>query len=259
MSVLPGAEPFRHQGGPIGVLLCHGFTGSPQSLRPWADHLVAAGYSVNLPLLPGHGTTWQDMNRTQWADWYDCLEVALGQLRSSCERVFVMGLSMGAALSLRLAQKHGADVAGLVLVNPAVKLTDPRLLVLPALKHVIGSLPGIGSDIKKPGVAELAYPRTPLRALHSMIQGYEQVVAELPSVSQPVLLLRAPQDHVVPPSSSALVLSRITSSDVAEVLCPDSYHVATLDNDAPMIFESSVAFVRRLTQVPATEGTEGSP
>ncbi len=251
MAVLPGAEPFHHEGGPVGVLLCHGFTGSPQSLRPWAHRLAEAGYSVSLPLLPGHGTTWQDMNRSRWPEWYATVDVALSQLRGRCETVVVAGLSMGGALALRLAEQRGADVAGLVLVNPAVRIEDPRLRVLPLLRFLLPSLPAIGGDIKKPGVTELAYERTPLQALHSMVAMYADIAEALPSVRQPVLLFRSPEDHVVPGTSSQLILDTVSSVDVTEVLCEDSYHVATLDNDAERIFEGSLAFIDRLAK-PAT-------
>ncbi|MCF2435802.1 alpha/beta fold hydrolase [Streptomyces thinghirensis] len=98
MPVLPGAEPFRHEGGEVGVLLCHGFTGSPQSLRPWAQYLAARGLTVALPLLPGHGTRWQDMQVTGWQDWYAEVDRELRALRERCASVFVAGLSMGGAL-----------------------------------------------------------------------------------------------------------------------------------------------------------------
>ena len=247
MGVLPGAEPFSHDGGTVGVVLCHGFTGTPQSLRSWGEALAAQGHSVRLPLLPGHGTTWQEMNRTTWRDWYAEVDAAYEDLHGRCTSVLVAGLSMGGALALRLAQQHPDDVAGIVVVIPAVRLEDPRLRALPALKRVVPSLPGIGSDIKKAGARELAYDRTPLRALSSSLELYRHVVAALPLVTQPLLLLRSRTDHVVPASSSALVLRSVGSTDVTEVVCEDSYHVATLDNDAPLIVEESLAFAARVT------------
>jgi carboxylesterase len=250
--VLAGAEPFHHDGGSVGVLLCHGFTGTPQSLRPWAEHLARAGFSVSLPLLPGHGTTWQDMNRSRWPEWYATVDVALTQLQERCRSVVVAGLSMGGALALRLAEQRGPDVAGLVLVNPAVRFTDPRLLALPALRFLVPSLPGIGSDIKKAGPVELAYDRTPLQALHSMVRHSELVRRDLPSVHQPLLLFRSLEDHVVPAVSSQTVLDSVSSSDVREVLCEDSYHVATLDHDAELIFTSSVEFANRVADPAAS-------
>jgi carboxylesterase len=227
------------------VLLCHGFTGTPQSMRPWGEYLAERGYTVDIPLLPGHGTTWQEMNNTRWQDWYSCVDTAFRELHETCERVVVGGLSMGGALALQLAQEHGPRISGLVLVNPAVKFEDPRTRLLPVLKHVLGSLEAIGNDVKKEGVTELAYTRTPLKAGHSQLVAWQSVIRDLPEVTQPVLLLRSPQDHVVPASSSALILSRISSRDVTEILLEDSYHVATLDNDAPRIFEESAKFIER--------------
>jgi len=247
VAILPGAEAFHHDGSDVGVLLCHGFTGTPQSLRPWGEYLADRGYSVRIPLLPGHGTTWQAMNQTRWEDWYAAVDEAFRELHEASERVVVCGLSMGGALALQLAQGHGPRISGLVLVNPAVKLEDPRTILLPVLKHLVGSLGAIGNDVKKPGVTELAYTRTPLKAAHSQLVAWQSVVRDLPEVTQPVLLLRSPQDHVVPASSSALILSRISSLDVTEILLEDSYHVATIDNDAQRIFDESAKFIERTT------------
>ena len=243
---MPGAEPFSHAGGSVGALMCHGFTGTPQSLRPWAQELADAGLTVALPRLPGHGTRWQDMNMTTWDDWYGCIEREFLALKERCEAVFVMGLSMGGTLSLRLAEQHGRDVAGVVVVNASVISLDPRLRALPVLARVVPSLAGIASDIKKPGVSELAYPRVPLRALYSLRRAWDTVRADLPKVTQPLLLLRSLEDHVVEPESSRLVLARVSSTDVTEVVLRDSYHVATLDHDADRIVAESLAFVRRI-------------
>jgi len=247
VPVMPGAEPFAHDGGDTGVLVCHGFTGTPQSVRPWAQRLADEGLTVRLPRLPGHGTTWQEMNRTRWADWYAEVERAFGELCDRCDRVFVAGLSMGGALALRLAELQPARVSGVLLVNPCVTLGDPRLKALPVLKHVVPSLAGIASDIAKPGERELAYDRTPLKALHSFVQGYGDVAHDLPLVTQPLLLMRSAVDHVVPAASSQLVLSRISSKDVTELVLEHSYHVATLDHDAAVVQDETLAFVRRVT------------
>ena len=102
MPVLPGAEPFSAEGGSIGVVLSHGFTGSPQGLRPWAQHLAAAGCTVRLPRLPGHGTSWPEMNATRWTDWYAEIERMYDELANRCEHVFAGGLSMGGTLVTRL-------------------------------------------------------------------------------------------------------------------------------------------------------------
>jgi carboxylesterase len=246
VSVLPGAESYSAAGGAVGVLLCHGFTGTPQSLRGWGEALAEAGYGVDLPLLPGHGTTWQDMNRTTWQQWYACVDEALTRLRANHDTVVVAGLSMGGCLALRLAEQRPADVSGLVLVNPAVTFEDPRLRLLPVLRRITGSVAGIGSDIKKAGSVEVAYTRTPLKALASNLLMCADVVTHLPDVTQPLLLLRSLEDHVVPASSSRLILDRVGSTDRAEIVLQDSYHVATLDNDAERIVKESLAFIARV-------------
>ncbi|GLF94146.1 alpha/beta hydrolase [Streptomyces yaizuensis] len=245
MPVLPGAEPFRHEGGEVGVLLCHGFTGSPQSLRPWADYLADRGLTVSLPLLPGHGTRWQDMQLTGWQDWYAEVDRELTALSARCSRVFVFGLSMGGALTLRLAARHGAAVTGIVLVNPANKVHGPSAALLPVVRHLVPSTPGISSDIAKPGATEVGYDRVPLHAAHSLRTFLRLVDGELPQVTQPMVLLHSPQDHVVPPADSARILGRVSSTDITEILLEQSYHVATLDHDAERIFKESYAFVCR--------------
>ncbi|MER0445157.1 alpha/beta hydrolase [Streptomyces sp. NPDC006711] len=255
MPVLPGAEPFRHEGGEVGVLLCHGFTGSPQSLRPWADHLAERGFTVSLPLLPGHGTRWQDMQLTGWQDWYAEVDRALCELLERCSRVFVFGLSMGGALALRLAAKHGDAVAGLVLVNPGNKVHGLAAHALPVVRHLVPSTKGIASDIAKEGSREIGYDRVPLHAAHSLRTFFTLVDGELPQVTQPLVILHSPQDHVVPPADTARILSRVSSTDVKEILLEQSYHVATLDHDAERIFEESLAFIGRLAPGVGTKGS----
>ena len=246
MPVLPGAEPFRHEGGEVGVLLCHGFTGSPQSLRPWAEFLAGRGLTVSLPLLPGHGTRWEDMQLTGWQDWYAEVDRELRALRERCDRVFVAGLSMGAALALRLAAKHGEAVAGIIAVNPGNKVHGLAAYALPVVRHFVRSTKGIVSDIAKESRVELGYDRVPLHAAHSLRTFFRLVDGELPQVTQPLLLLHSTQDHVVPPADSARILGRVSSTDVTEILLEQSYHVATLDHDADRIFEESFTFIDRL-------------
>lgn len=252
MTVMPGAEPFHAEGGPSGVLLCHGFTGTPQSMRPWAEYLAAAGHTVALPRLPGHGTRWQDMQSVRWGDWYHEVDQAFGQLRSRCGEVFVCGLSMGGALALRLAENHPDDVAALVLVNPAVHSYRKDLALLPVLSKLIASRPGIGSDISAPSAAETGYSRTPLRGAHEMTKLWRVVRADLARVTAPTLLFRSRVDHVVDGRSSAVIQAGVRGAPVEERILERSFHVATLDHDAPVIFAESAEWMRqhsRLDQI----------
>ncbi|WP_406149819.1 alpha/beta hydrolase [Streptomyces sp. NBC_01012] len=255
MPVLPGSEPFRHEGGEVGVLLCHGFTGSPQSLRPWAGYLAERGLTVSLPLLPGHGTRWEDMAVTGWQDWYAEVDRELRELRQRCERVFVLGLSMGGALALRLAAKHGDGIAGLVLVNPANKVHGLSAYALPVARHLVRTTKGLTGDIALEGAQEVGYNRVPLHAAHSLRAFFRQVDAALPQVTQPIMLLHSPRDHVVPPADSARILSRVSSRDVEEILLEQSYHVATLDHDAGRIFDESYRFIDRLATDAVKKGS----
>ncbi len=253
MSLAPSAEPFHADAVPaddgqrVGVLLVHGFTGSPASMVPWGRSLAERGYGVAVPRLPGHGTTWQECNRTRWADWYGEADRAFEKLRANCDQVVVGGLSMGGGLALRIAADRGREVAGLVLVNPAVSTERKDVLALPVLQHVIPSFPGIANDIKRPGVEEHGYTRTPLKAAQSMMAAWKLLRDDLPKVTQPLLMLRSSVDHVVDPSSARIIRTTVSSRDLTETMLENSFHVATLDNDAPTIFEASAEFVRRVT------------
>lgn len=244
MALLDGAEPYHHSGGPTGALLCHGFTGTPQSLRGWASHLASAGLTVSVPLLPGHGTTWQDMARTTWRDWYAEAERALAGLTASCDEVFVMGLSLGGCLALRLARHH-PDVRGVVVVNPSLYPDNPFLRFAGVLKYLVRSVGAVGDDIKAEGAHELAYARVPVRAAATLPELWALTERELPGVTQPVLAFHSATDHVVGPRSMRVLRTHV-GSELTERVCADSYHVATLDNDADMIFADSLGFVQRL-------------
>jgi carboxylesterase len=242
VSVQPDAWPLSVDGGPFGVLVSHGFTGSPASMRPWGQALADAGFTVRVPRLPGHGTTWQELNQTRWEDWYAEVDRNLTELRERCDKVGVAGLSMGAALVLRLAEQRPDDVDAIAVVNPSIASTNRQLLALPLLRHVTASARALGNDIKKPGVAEGAYDRTPLQALHSLTLLWREVRRDLSDVVAPLLVLRSRVDHVVDPSSAALLMRGVSSSVRREVVLEDSYHVATLDNDAPRIVAESLEF-----------------
>jgi len=254
MVMHPLAQPFSREAKPartgdrrIGVLLLHGFSGSPAAMRPWANHLAERGYAVDVPLLPGHGTRWKDLNRVRWTDWYAEAEAALDRLLAGCDAVAVCALSMGGALALRLAEERGSDVAGLVLVNPFVSSKRKELLVLPVLKRAVPSLKGVVNDIKKPGQDEVGYDRLPLKGVGEIAAMWKVVVPDLPRVTQPLLYFRSREDHVIDDSSSRTVLGAVSSRDAEERMLTNSYHVATLDHEAEIIFAESAVFVARVT------------
>lgn len=250
MPLAPGAQPWSSDpAGPdsrIGVLLIHGFTGSPASMTPWGKALSEHGWTIRVPRLPGHGSRWQDMNLTTWEDWYAEAERNLRELQATCDQVFVCGLSMGGSLTLRLAEKHGSDIAGIVLVNPAVHSERPDRHLLPVISKFLKAFPGISNDIAKPGQDEVAYGKIPLKAAHSLSQLWKLIKSDIAQVTQPVILFRSLQDHVVEASNAQWILEHVSSADKEEVLLENSFHVATLDYDAPLIQERSAEFIVRL-------------
>ena len=254
-TVKPWGEPLSIPANPaltggrrIGVLLSHGFTGEPSSMTPWARALADKGYAVEVPRLPGHGTSWQDMNTTTWDDWYGEVSRIFDKLCLENDAVVVGGLSMGGALTIRLAEEHNDRIAGLVVVNPAIASGNPQLKLVPVLKHFVGGMKAIGSDIKKPGALEKAYTRTPLKALHQMVKAWPAIVVDLHKITVPVLYLRSVDDHVVDGLSEKAFFAGVKSTDITFTKLTESYHVATLDNDAQQIIDDSAAFIARVTE-----------
>lgn len=233
-----------------GVLLLHGFTGSPAAMRPWGHYLAEAGLSVELPVLPGHATNWRELNQTTWHQWYAAAQISYLKLAKECTDVFVAGLSMGGALALRLAQ-HQPNVTGLILVNPALQAKNKLLKLAPALGKVIPSVPAVGNDIAKPEVSEYSYDRTPVNAAASMLDLWLDVKKGLHLVTTPTMIFTSLNDHIVPVSSSTLIYNSIATppQEKTQIMLENSYHVATLDHDMEHIFENSLNFVRTKSKI----------
>ena len=239
---MQGCEPWSAEGGSNGVLVLHGFTGNPQSMRPLAQAFAAAGFTVDLPLLPGHGTAVEDMIPTRWDDWSGAAEAHFQALAARCDRVLVAGLSMGGALTCWLSERH-PHLPGIVLVNPMVQAPAVELIEggQALLDAGVATIDGIGSDIKKEGPVEAAYPGTPLAAGLSLFEAVADIGAHLGDIHCPVLLFSSREDHVVDPVNGD-VLETAVRGPVERIVLEDSYHVATLDNDAPRIEARAVEF-----------------
>ena len=248
--ILAGCEPFSAEGGPIGVVVLHGFTGSPQSMRPLAQAFAEAGFTVELPLLPGHGTCVEDMVPTRWSDWSSVAEATYRDLASRCARVVAAGLSMGGSLAIWLGERH-PEVAGVIVVNPLVDPPAPifRDMLSGMVEEGGVSVPAIGSDVAMPGSPESAYNASPIEPMLSMFEGVDEIAAHLGDLRCPVLLLSSRIDHVVPPESGD-VLAAGAAGPVERVFLERSFHVATLDYDAREIEGRAVAFAARVGALP---------
>lgn len=245
-DIIPGCEPWSAPGGPHGALVLHGFTGSPQSLRGVAGALAAAGLAVDLPLLPGHGTTVDDLAATTWGDWTAAADAAYRALADRVGRVVVVGLSMGASLTVWLATRH-PEVAGIVCVNPLLSVPDA---VVSGLEDLVAGgvdrIPAVGGDVADPAGREKAYDATPLVPLLSLAAGLREMAPDVGKVACPVLIMTSPQDHVVEPANSDALAAAVTGP-VERLTLERSYHVATLDYDRRLIEERAVEFARRVT------------
>jgi carboxylesterase len=245
-DVLPEAAPLSVEAGPVGCLVIHGFTGNPSSMRPIADAMVADGHSVELPRLPGHGTTVEDMNTTSWADWTAEVEAAYQRLAGRCDHVVAVGLSMGGTLTAWIGAEH-PEIAGLVFINAAAERSDEMRVGLQAMLDGGDEyMDGIGSDVADPDVTESAYWKVPLAPLVSMLDGVAELQDRLRDITAPALIMTSPQDHVVAPTASDHLASTL-GGPVERVTLERSYHVATIDHDRDLIIDRIRDFVARIT------------
>lgn len=242
-NILSGAEPFFFAGNDIGVLLCHGFTGTTQSMRYLGEKLHRSGYTVIGPRLKGHGTSPADMARSSAQDWIDSLDEALAELRRHCKQVFLAGLSMGGTLTLYAAAKHADVIRGAVPINAVVHLGSADMAGLAFDRSMPATVPGIGSDLKDPAMRELAYTEVPVPAVRQLYALVAVTQDLLPAVKCPVLVVQSRDDHVVAPSNAARIVGGVGSSRVELLWLENSYHVATIDHDKDLIAQRIAAFI----------------
>lgn len=242
---LPETQPFFYEGGPVGVLVSHGFTGSPQSMRYLGEQLAKrGGFTVLGPRLKGHGTVPEDMVQSTAGEWIASLEEALEALQTRCSSIFITGLSMGGTLTLYMAAMHPQVIRGAIPINGAVFLDSPDMAGLAFMRGAPDFVPGIGSDIKQPGIVEMAYARTPVAAFKHIYALMAVTRALLPRITCPLLVFQSCEDHVVPPANGNEIMLKAGSAEKRLVWLEDSYHVATLDNDKDRIVDETVAFIQ---------------
>jgi carboxylesterase len=243
-EILPGAEPFYAEGSRTGILVSHGYTGSPQSMRYLAEGLARAGYTVALPRLKGHGTTPADMATSAASDWIADLNSALQWLQERCDTFFVTGLSMGGTLTLYMAGQYPGLFKGIIPINAVIFVNSPDMASLAYMAGVPAEIPGVGGDIKAAGVTELAYTVLPVATIKELMALMKVTEELLPRITCPALIITSRQDHIVPPANAEYILNRIASEDKRILWLEDSYHVATLDNDKDRIVQESIAFIQ---------------
>ncbi len=244
MGDIANSENFYLSGGKTGVLLLHGFTGSPASVLPWARGIHEAGFTVSVPRIAGHGTRWQDLNKSTWEDWYDSVESAFRTLKANCDRVFVGGFSVGGALDLKLAQNHGSEIEGLLLLNPSIFDERKFFNVVPALKYLLPSIKGGASDVAKPGAPKHGYDRIPLKALDSVRHLWRHVEHDLYLIDLPILIGYSINDHVVNPNCSHTIIDNVSSPSIREIIFEQSFHNVSLDYELEDLVSESIEYIQ---------------
>ncbi len=228
----------------VGIVLVHGFTSTPSVLRPWAEFLNGHGFTVRVPLLPGHGTSITDLDSVNWRQWPDEIEIQINHLLNECEKVFLCGFSMGAAASLHVASRYQSQLTGLILVNPMIHRKNAWPTAVKIASRFVKSFGTAGSDIKRGDVIQWKYDRTPMRAAHQLLRLLEETRPLLPRIKLPLLLFRSVTDHTLPASNSEIIVREIGSSVKEQLSLHNSFHVAPLDHDQEIIFSESLRFIQ---------------
>jgi carboxylesterase len=240
--VLDGAEEFFFKGNDIGILISHGFIGTPQSVRYIGEEFAKQGFTVLGPRLSGHGTHYYDLEESSHKDWFHSLERGYQKLQQHCQSIFVIGQSMGGALTLWLSHRY-QEIKGIILINAALEV--------PAYEHLKGTfeprfLDESEPDIHAKDVIEIAYPKVPIKAIHELQELMSKTPTILPEIQTPVLGIHSSVDHVVPPANTDYILQHIGSSKKEKLVLQNSYHVASMDYDKDLIVIGGTGFVQHV-------------
>lgn len=240
--VLSGAEPFFFKGNHIGILISHGFIGTPQSVRFLGEYIASQGYTTYAVRLKGHGTHYEDMERCTYHDWIQSLEEGYRFLQHHCRDIFILGQSMGGTLTMQLASKY-PDIKGVMLINAAMT-TVP---VMEEFKHKQEPrfIDEGAPDIKAGDVYEITYTKAPIRSIQQLLSLIDDTRKKLPSVSCPTLAFRSEDDHVVPPENTDYIMAHIQSGIKETITLYNSYHVASMDYEKKFIAEQCCLFIEK--------------
>ena len=236
-----GFDSFLLPGGEVGIVLLHGFTASPVEVRQLADFLNTQGYTVSGPLLPGHGTDPDDLNRVSFEDWVRVSEEAVEALKATCKFILIGGESMGGLVAMRVAQLH-PELAGVLLYAPGLKAFN--IWVAPLIKPFIKYLhkPSAGISFVWSG-----YNVFPLGGADEMRKLQKVVAKDLEKITQPVLLMMTKADTMVPQTVTEIIRQSVRSKIIDVHIFENSDHCILLDKDNQAAFEMTLAFLRKIT------------
>ena len=243
-------------GGPVGVLLLHGWTGSPPEMRPMGEYLAAQWQLVHGPRLPGHGTAPEDLLSTTWQDWTGAARAALDALHAECETVFVGGLSMGGLLTLHLGATYPRPLAGLIPMSAAIFVYDWRRVLAPvAQRFQPWNAKREARDFQDPETYTLVadYRRFPTVSVVQLSRLMADTQRRLPQVRAPLLVMQGLRDRTVRPRSAQYVYDHVGSADKALVLFEESGHCLPIDKERRAVWEQAAAFITARSPVMSDE------
>jgi carboxylesterase len=234
----------NYRGRRLGCVLVHGLSSSPAALREWAEAFSRHGIDTHLVLLPGHGTRPEDLLQVQWEDWYAAVVQAVQDMRQHCDKVFVLGQSLGGSLALRVAAHNAVD--GVITLAAIAYLKNWRLWFLPFLRPFLRWRQSPDNDIARPISDSGSYDRLPLHAIEQLLELAGLVRRDLPQIEVPVLLVQSENDHVAPPGNLDFIYEHIGAVDKQLMRLRDSYHVISLDHDRLRVIDHSIRFLHRV-------------
>ena len=244
--IIKGAEPFFFPGGEEGVLLIHGFTGSPAELLLCGEFLNRAGFTVLGVRLAGHGTNEKDLMRMTNEDWLDSVADGYSILKSVCKKIFVVGHSMGALLSLKISLLK--DVAKVVTIAAPIFIDENSGLELLPPREKCGEhfeLRPRRHLENVPHAANKVYIKMPLISVHELLDLLGDVKNSLPKISVPILIIHAEDDHTTSPKSADFIFENIGSTDKELLKIPDGGHLLPLTENREFVFEKITGFLKR--------------
>lgn len=241
---MTGAEPFILSGGKQGILLIHGFTGTPAEMTLLAKYLhEKGGYTVLVPRLCGHGTQYEDMEASNWTSWYHSVCDAYCILQQLCDEVSVIGLSMGGLLALNLATQY--PVKKVVTLSSPIFIINRGLELLPAFTQSVGKfVPKKRRKFSDQAQQYcISYSKTPLVSVHYLLRGIEATKQQLAKVTMPLLIIQSHNDHTVRGDSANYIYDHVASRQKEICWLEESGHLVVLDLEREKVFEKILKFL----------------
>lgn len=242
------AEPYLFPGSRTGCLIVHGFTGAPNEVRPLGEHLASLGYTVLGIRLAGHGTTMQDLIRMREQDWIANVDDGYHLLQGLCDRIYILGLSLGGALTLHAASR--LDVAGIVAMSAPYETPDKTIStlrpLLPLISHVWRYRPKRKPRVPGPSGMLLNYPAMPVRSFAETDDMIHLMQASLSKVKVPALIIHSKADRSVPVDHAPRILDALGSEDKDILILEENSHVVTRGVGKELVFDACAAFLQRI-------------